>query len=1427
MYRRKFYIKVLIILIPWLFLPNSVILLGLSCYNSNFHSVTPVSITSENNFDGSSATYYISAEGNDNNSGLSPELAWRTIAKVNSYSFLPGDIILFRRGDEWRESLSINESGTSDAMITFASYGTGAKPIFNEADIVTGWSYAGYNVWYANCPAIDDNNGIPYDYIATVNSAMLNQVGMLAGLDAAGKYFIDTSPVPDRIYMYSTTDPNAKNVEVSARKFGVSVMNRAYIKIQNLDFRNAGHSGAFFHAQTETGQFDGHCIVDSCNFYRNRISGIIFDNGFSNNTVQYCTSTFNGNGFYMSSYLNWGSDRNTFIHCYSAHNIHYKVGVISDGHGYGIWNSDDNIIEHCESNDDQYGINIDPNNRKNDIIIRYNFVHDTQAGTPGINIGGNVPAGTIHYVYGNLVVNPGAGADGYGIWIFGASRLGSVYLFNNTIYLDGELEHGNMGLYATIGTNVTIKNNIIFSNAANSTLIHINGSSGYIIDNNLYYSPNDRTNIFTLSGINYHTLTAWQSASGQDGHSIYGNPLFVNNNYDWSLQSDSPAVNSGVDVGITSDFMGNPLIGLPDIGAFEAQADPDTPIPTFLLSKVENATPSILEMNYNLTLANIVPAASSFVVRVNSVTRTVSSVAISGTKVLLTLASPIVYGDVVTIAYTKPSSSPLQTSEGGQAATISTQPVTNNLNPPLPVYQSSVIENSTPSRLEITYSLSLANIVPAASAFTVMVNSASRAVSSVTISGTKVILTLAGPVASGNVVTVAYSKPSANPLQTAAGGQAASISAQTVTNNVAAATVPVYSGSVIENSTPSRLEITYSLSLANIVPAASAFTVMVNSASRAVSSVTISGTKVILTLASPVAYGNVVTVAFTKPSTNPLQTSAGGQAASISAQTVTNRVAAAPPVPVYSSAAIENATPSQVEITYSLTLANIVPAASAFTVNINSAVRTVSSVSISGTKVSLTLASPVAYGNVVTVAYTKPSTNPLQTSAGGQAASISAQTVTNRVAAPSVPVYSSAAIENATPSQVEITYSLTLANTVPAASAFTVNINSAVRTVSSVSISGTKVSLTLASPVAYGNVVTVAYTKPSTNPLQTSAGGQAASISAQTVTNKVIAINVAPVVVISSPQSSYSGFVNEISASGSFDADKDNLTFEWSAPATVPISSSKGATIKFLGPIVSEPQTIDFTVSVSDGKTTQSKVVPVEILPYNPGLEVAEVMSLEASSYQPPNYPHNIIDGNSNTMWSSFGEDQWLLVELKQLFSIQYVILAFRSDQMGESYFDIFGSDDKVTWEPILIKSASCEFSGDLQVFDFPPSKTGKEFKYVKLVGKGNSKNTWNYISEMKIFGYQYHNPQSIVESYVKIFPNPAHQFINIRINESNFIPKYFQIIDLSGKVLLKSEIQQNTGEFQVALNLRGGIYLVQIEDNEKILFTQKLVIIN
>lgn len=91
-------------------------------------------------------------------------------------------------------------------------------------------------------------------------------------------------------------------------------------------------------------------------------------------------------------------------------------------------------------------------------------------------------------------------------------------------------------------------------------------------------------------------------------------------------------------------------------------------------------------MTYSVNLANIVPATSAFNVMVNSVTRPVTAIAISGTKVMLYLPTVIFYGDIITVSYTNPGINPLQSITGEQAASITSQSVTNNVasgSPPL------------------------------------------------------------------------------------------------------------------------------------------------------------------------------------------------------------------------------------------------------------------------------------------------------------------------------------------------------------------------------------------------------------------------------------------------------------------------------------------------------------------------------------------------------------------------------------------------------------------------------------------------------------------------------------------------------------------------------------------------------------------------
>ena len=67
--------------------------------------------------------------------------AFKTIADINAFSSLePGDKVLFRKGQEWRESLEFPASGSIEQNIYLGAFGSGDAPIINGSDIVTGWS---------------------------------------------------------------------------------------------------------------------------------------------------------------------------------------------------------------------------------------------------------------------------------------------------------------------------------------------------------------------------------------------------------------------------------------------------------------------------------------------------------------------------------------------------------------------------------------------------------------------------------------------------------------------------------------------------------------------------------------------------------------------------------------------------------------------------------------------------------------------------------------------------------------------------------------------------------------------------------------------------------------------------------------------------------------------------------------------------------------------------------------------------------------------------------------------------------------------------------------------------------------------------------------------------------------------------------------
>jgi hypothetical protein len=218
--------------------------------------------------------------------------------------------------------------------------------------------------------------------------------------------------------------------------------------------------------------------------------------------------------------------------------------------------------------------------------------------------------------------------------------------------------------------------------------------------------------------------------------------------------------------------------------------------------------------------------------------------------------------------------------------------------------------------------------------------------------------------------------------------------------------------------------------------------------------------------------------------------------------------------PSFVSAAVANATPTVVNVTFSENFSGSLSAAAAFTVSGH----TVSSVAAGATSniVNLTCSAPFVNGEAArTVAYTQPGSNKLQDAAGNLTASFSGGAITNNVADTTAPTVTAVSVSNSTPTRVDITFSEAILSTLPVYTSFTVSGHS----VSAITyVDTTHVYLTVDAFVA-GETRTLAYTQPGANNLKDLAGNNLANFSGTSITDNVSAGGSLSRAIVTSPSS--------------------------------------------------------------------------------------------------------------------------------------------------------------------------------------------------------------------------------------------------------------------------------------------------------------------
>ena len=374
-----------------------------------------------------SATYYVDAtNGNDSNNGLSESTVWKTIAKVNASSFNPGDQILFRRGQTWREQLTVPSSGSAGNPITFGAYGSGAKPIIDASNLITpgtSWTAATPTIWTATVTTEPK--------IVFFNGTWGTKVATQADCTGTGKWHWAVNVLS----VYSASDPDtaymSPGIEVGARD--EAVLNaKNYVTFDGLHFRR-GNS-------TDAGNImssGNHVTIRSCESSYGVHHGIIYT-GSGDNLLTLSNIHHNGTKLDSSGVFGY-----------------HDAGTA--GH--------ENIISYNNVyNNYSYGIQL----LSNYYIIEYNDVYDNGNLTyMGIGIEiidwDNIGYGRYNIIrYNKAHGQKSALNNGEGIVLDDFAACNSVY-YNISYGNDGP----GIGLWRS--NNNTVYNNVTYGNALNSS----------------------------------------------------------------------------------------------------------------------------------------------------------------------------------------------------------------------------------------------------------------------------------------------------------------------------------------------------------------------------------------------------------------------------------------------------------------------------------------------------------------------------------------------------------------------------------------------------------------------------------------------------------------------------------------------------------------------------------------------------------------------------------------------------------------------------------------------------------------------------------------------------------------------------------------------------------------------------------------------
>ncbi len=501
------------------------------------------------------ATYYVDAvKGLDSNPGVNPDQSWKTLEKVNSTTFVPGDHILFKAGNAWTGQLHPKGSGSEEMPIIVDRYIDGhdedARPLIQGRGEVTNVVYL-YNQEYWEIKNLEITNYLQRD-----------------------------TSLKRGIYIKATNYGTVHHIHLQ----------NLLIHDVNGDLKDKDNGGIFYEitGSSKPTKFDDF-LIDGCHIYDVDRTGI-------SNRSSWQTRTFAAN-------TNWYPSTNVVIRynliertgnnglivrvCDGAlveHNVFKQCSLKGNGSTMFPFNCDNTVVQYNEAYQTVYNpgdadaSGFDSDYRCKNSIFQYNYSHDNDDGFMVVCCQGGVTRfndGTV--VRYNISQNDGGK-------IFRISgQTTNTQIYNNTIYVGPTMSsrviwHKSWKAWPD---DTRYYNNIFYNLGAGDH--DLGSSTNNVFSHNVFHGNHP-------------------SSEPDDPTKITDDPRFIDPGsgglgidtlYGYKLQSDSSCIDSGRTIPQNDglDYWGNPVPHLrsaTDRGAHEYPGPKTAP----LAQQASNPTPA-------------------------------------------------------------------------------------------------------------------------------------------------------------------------------------------------------------------------------------------------------------------------------------------------------------------------------------------------------------------------------------------------------------------------------------------------------------------------------------------------------------------------------------------------------------------------------------------------------------------------------------------------------------------------------------------------------------------------------------------------------------------------------------------------------------------------------------------------------------------